>query len=128
MTTRMPQKRHIGDGVYAGHDGYQITLETCDGIHVTNRIALDNTTVDGLKRYVNYAQRFYDDDQHRVAPECEGCQQDITDHQNPISGAIRGEVYHIEYEEANHEIRLCSDCSKSADQPFLVGIINKRRG
>ena len=126
MTTRLPQRRYIGDGVYAGHDGYQVTLETSDGIRVTNRIGLDTTTIQGLKQYLEYAQQFYDDGQHRIAPECEGCQHDITDHQNPIAGAIQAEVYHIQYEDAHHEIRLCYDCSRTVDQQFLTNLIQQR--
>ena len=126
MTTRLPQKRYIGDGVYVGHDGYQITLETSDGNQMTNRIALDSTTIQGLKRYLEYAQEFYKDDQHLVGPECEGCQKDITNHSNPMSDVIQGEVYHVKHEDTQHEIRLCSDCSKSVDQPFLISLIEKR--
>ena len=127
MTTRLPQHRYIGDGVYAGHDGYQFTLETCNGDQVTNRIALDNTTIAGLKSYLVYAQAFYDDDQHRVAPGCEGCQKDITNLDSPIAGAIQGQVYHVEHEDAHHEIRLCQDCSTTVDQEFLTDLIQKRQ-
>ena len=127
MTTRLPQKRHIGDGVYAGHDGYQITLETSDGIRVTNRIALDSTTIEGLQTYLHYAQQFYADDQHLVGPECEACQKDITDLWNAIAGAIQGEFFRIQHEDALHEIRLCKDCSPFADQPFLTALIEKRQ-
>ena len=51
MTTRLPQKRYIGDGVYATHDGYQIILETSDGIQATNRIGLDDDTLEGIQKY-----------------------------------------------------------------------------
>ena len=127
MTTRRPQKRHIGDGVYAGHDGYQITLETSDGIRVTNSIALENATIEGFNRYLQYAQGFYENDQHQVGPGCEECQQDITNHLSPIADAIQGEVYHIKHQDKQHEIRLCSNCSRSADQPFLTSLIEKRQ-
>ena len=54
-----PSNRYIGDGVYASHDGYQIVLETSDGISVTNRIALDDLVLDDLDRYRKYVQKFY---------------------------------------------------------------------
>ena len=126
MTTRLPQKRYIGDGVYAGHDGYQITLETSDGISVTNQIGLDSATVQGFKRYLEYAQEFYKDDQHRVGTGCEECQKDITNYITPMKGAIQGEVYHVNYEEKQYEIRLCSDCSTTVDQTYLINLIQKR--
>ena len=126
MTTRFPNKRHIGDGVYAGHDGFQVTLETCDGIQVTNRIGLENTALDGLNRYIQYAQEFYATDQHQVPPGCESCGADITDHRNPIPGALTAEVYHIQLEDARHEIRLCHECAHTADQPLLITLIAKR--
>ena len=125
MSTREPQKRYIGDGVYVGHDGYEITLETSDGIQVTNRICLESNTLEGLKRYLEYANKFYEQDQHRVGPGCEGCGKNITK-PNPIEGTIQGEVYHIQEEDVDHEIRLCYSCASSADHPFLISMIQKR--
>ena len=127
MTTRLPQRRYIGDGVYAGHDGYQIILETSDGISVTNRIALDDGTLDRFQKYLEYAREFYGTGQHRVGPGCEGCGQDITEHESPISGAIRGEVYQVEHEGTRHEIRLCTECARTVDAEFPKGIIGKRQ-
>lgn len=44
-------KDYLGDGVYVGHDGYQIWLWTSDGITVSNTIALDPTVYEALVRY-----------------------------------------------------------------------------
>jgi hypothetical protein len=44
-------KHYIGDGVYASHDGYQIWLETSDGIRVTNAIALEPGVFASLVEY-----------------------------------------------------------------------------
>ena len=127
MTTRLPQRRYIGDGVYAGHDGYQFILETSDGISVTNRVALDEDTLDGLQKYLLYARGFYQTGQHQVGPGCEDCGRDITEHESPIRGAIRAEVYQIEHEGTRHEIRLCAECARTVDEEFLKGIIGKRQ-
>ena len=126
MTTRLPNKRYIGDGVYAGYDGYQITLETSDGISVTNRIGLESNTLHGLNKYVDYTQKFYDNNQHQVTPGCEDCGQDIMDQRNPIPGTILGEVYQVEHDNVHHEIRLCKNCANSVDQASLVNIIERR--
>ena len=126
MTTRLPNKRYIGDGVYAGYDGYQITIETSDGISVTNRIGLESNTLYGLNKYVEYTQEFYNNNQHQVTPECEDCGQDIMDQSNPITGAILGEVYQIEHADVRHEIRLCKNCPNSVDQAYLLNIIERR--
>ena len=73
MTTRLPNKRYIGDSVYAVHDGHQLIIETQDGIRVTNRIGLENDTLDGLMKYLEYARDFYRTGQHRASPDCEDC-------------------------------------------------------
>ncbi len=54
-----PSNRYIGDGVYASHDGYQIVMETSDGISVSNRIALDDQVLGSLNDYRKYVQEFY---------------------------------------------------------------------
>ena len=122
---RLPGRHHIGDGVYAGHDGYQFILETSDGISVTNRVALDEDTLDGLQKYLLYARGFYQSGQHQVSPDCEDCGADITAN-GPIPGAISAEIYRVEHQGAIHEIRLCPECARTVDQALLQGIILKR--
>lgn len=48
----MENKQYLGDGVYVGHDGYQIWLETSNGISTTNRIALEPQVWAKLVGYV----------------------------------------------------------------------------
>ena len=122
MTTRLPQKRYIGDGVYASHDGYQIILETSDGIQATNRIGLDDDTLEGVRKYRQYALEFYRTGQHRVGPGCEDCGKEIIRQ----DGAMLGEVYRFQHDGVTHEVRLCQECAKTVDQAFLVRTINKR--
>ena len=54
-----PSNRYIGDGVYASHDGYQIILETSNGISVSNRIAIEDAVLGSLNDYRKYVQEFY---------------------------------------------------------------------
>jgi ribosomal protein S27AE len=122
MTTRMPNKRYIGDGVYALHDGNHLIIETQDGIRVNNRIGLDDNVLDGLMKYLEYARDFYRTDQHRVSPDCEDCGRGIIDH----LGRVQGEVYHLEDEEAVHEVRLCPDCAKTVTQDHLEEVVRQR--
>ncbi len=124
MTTRLPNKRYIGDGVYADHDGHQLIIETQDGIQVTNRIGLENDTLDGLMKYVEYARNFYRTGQHRISPNCEDCGRGIIDH----LGRIQGEVYQFKNEGIFHEIRLCPDCAKTVTQDQLEEVVRKRAG
>ena len=122
MTTRLPNKRYIGDGVYAVHDGHQLIIETQDGIQVTNRIGLENDTWDGLMKYLEYARNFYRTGEHRASPDCEDCGQGIIDH----LGRTQGEVYQLQDEEAVHEIRLCPDCAKTVTQDYLEELVRRR--
>ena len=46
----MKLKRYLGDGVYAGFDGYQIWL-WCDRFGTEHEIALDGTTYIALCEY-----------------------------------------------------------------------------
>ena len=124
MTTRLPNKRYIGDGVYAGHDGYQLILETQDGIRVTNRIGVDDNALEGIKRYLEYAREFYGTGQHRTGPGCEDCGAEII---GPL-GQVLGEVYQLRMDETVQEVRLCSDCAGVVTQEFLEGLIQKRVG
>ena len=126
MATRLPNTRYLGDGCYASHDGYQLILETCDGLRVSNRIGLDGTSLDALKRYREYVNGFYETGQHQVAPGCEECGKDLTDPQGPLRGPVRGEIYQVSLDEVSHEVRLCQDCSKTANQPLMESIVRKR--
>ena len=47
----MEPRTYLGDGVYAEFDGYQIWLITSDGIHNTNRIALEPAVMQNLEGY-----------------------------------------------------------------------------
>ena len=60
MSGERPDKIYIGDGVYARFDGYQIILETSDGLRTTNKIALEKNTMRGLDEYRRYVQDFYE--------------------------------------------------------------------
>lgn len=46
-------KQYLGDGVYVGHDGYQIWLTVENGIEVTDAIALEPLVLDRLLAYVS---------------------------------------------------------------------------
>ena len=59
MAIEYPQKRYLGDGVYASCDGYQIILETSNGIDITNRIALDNQVLHALDQYRSYRNQHW---------------------------------------------------------------------
>ena len=122
MTTRLPNKRYIGDGVYAVHDGNHLIIETQDGIRVNNRIGLDDNVLNGLMKYLEYARDFYRTGQHRASPDCEECGRGIIDH----LGRIQGEVYQLEDEETVHEVRLCPDCAQNVTQDRLEGVVRKR--
>lgn len=55
-TRKAQHGEYLGDGVYAHFDGYQVWLETGDGLGFYNPIALDRHVFEALKRY---ASRFY---------------------------------------------------------------------
>lgn len=131
MTNRLPNKRYIGDGVYAGHDGCQLIIETQDGIRVTNRIGLEDNTLDGLMKYLEYARNFYRTGQHRAPQGCEDCGREIID----SLGKVQGEVYQLRVQDAVqevvhrtvHEVRLCPDCARAAvTQERLEELVRKR--
>lgn len=48
----LENKVYLGDGVYAGHDGYQIWLYTDNGMSITNKIALDPSVLAVFLEYV----------------------------------------------------------------------------
>ena len=55
---RYPNKRYIGDGVYASFDGYQVWLETeRDGRG--HSIAIEASVYYDLGRYWDYVREFY---------------------------------------------------------------------
>ena len=124
MTTRLPNKRYIGDGVYALHDGNHLIIETQDGIRVKNRIELDDNVLNGLMKYQEYARDFYRTGQHRVSPDCEDCGRGIIDR----LGRIQGEVYQLDDEETVHEVRFCPDCANTVTQDRLEEMVKKRAG
>ena len=126
MTTRLPKIRYLGDGCYGSHDGYQVILETCDGVTVTNRIGLDNDTLESLRQYADYAKGFYETGEHRVTPGCEECGKDLSNPLSPLKGPVLAEVYRISHNGNSHEIRLCQECARTADQEFLEAIMRKR--
>jgi hypothetical protein len=53
-------KQHLGDGVYADFDGYQIVLTTEDGVRTTNTIYLENAVFSALLRYVERLKAKYE--------------------------------------------------------------------
>ena len=54
-----PDKRYIGDGVYASFDGYQFWLTAEDGTGVMAAVALENSTMQGFDQYREYVKDFY---------------------------------------------------------------------
>ena len=88
MTTRLPNKRYIGDGVYAVHDGNHLIIETQDGIWVKNRIELDDNVLNGLMKYLEYAKDFYRTGQHPGLPGLRGLRPG--DHRPPGQDPGRG--------------------------------------
>ena len=57
-----PEKRYIGDGVYASFDGFQCWLTVEDGMGVTAAVALDGSVLEALDRYREYVKEFYGED------------------------------------------------------------------
>jgi hypothetical protein len=49
----MKRKIYLGDGVYAGLDGYQLVLTTENGLGVTNKIYLDPQVIESLNLFVD---------------------------------------------------------------------------
>ena len=47
---------YLGDGVYAGHDGFQFWLFTHDGVHVTNAVALEPMVYQAFDDWVERIQ------------------------------------------------------------------------
>ena len=48
---------YVGDGVYVGHDGYQLWLFTSNGIEDSNFIAMQLGALDELSAYVKRVMR-----------------------------------------------------------------------
>ena len=57
MTRPLPEKKYIGDGVYARFDGHQIVLETSNGVSTTNRIALEPEVLRQMDQYREYVRQ-----------------------------------------------------------------------
>lgn len=57
-----PEKRYLGDSVYASFDGYHVWLTTENGYDddPQNRIALEPQVLEALNRYVEYVKGFYE--------------------------------------------------------------------
>jgi hypothetical protein len=47
------EPRYLGDGVYIGHDGYQIWLHANNHERPTDRIAIDHNVYVEMKRYAD---------------------------------------------------------------------------
>ncbi len=47
-----PERTYLGDGAYASFDGYQVWIETDNGIEITNRVALEKETFEALLQFV----------------------------------------------------------------------------
>lgn len=43
---------YLGDGLYCGHDGFQIWLYTSNGFEISNEVALDSNVQHALFRYL----------------------------------------------------------------------------
>ncbi len=53
MSGKYKDTVYLGDGVYCGHDGYQIWLYTQQG----NEIALDPIVQENLRKYVHFCAK-----------------------------------------------------------------------
>lgn len=49
--SRYRDPQFIGDGVYCGHDGYQVWVWTSNGIRDSEAIALEPGVLEQLRRY-----------------------------------------------------------------------------
>ena len=56
-----PDKRYLGDSVYANFDGYHVVLTTENGLpdDPSNQIALEPQVLDALNNYAEYIKEFY---------------------------------------------------------------------
>ena len=52
MSGNWPRRIYLGDGVYAVHDGFALTLTTENGIRVTNEIVLEPEVVVALLAWI----------------------------------------------------------------------------
>lgn len=57
-----PEKRYLGDSVYATFDGYHVVLTTENGLHSdpSNTIALEPQVLDALNQYTEHVKGFYE--------------------------------------------------------------------
>lgn len=49
----LKDSEYMGDGVYIGHDGYQVWLITSNGFTTTNAVALEDGTLNNVIKYIN---------------------------------------------------------------------------
>ena len=126
MSIRLPNPRYIGDGLYARHDGGQLWVESSDGVRVLNAVAMDINTLTALNEYADYMADFYRNNQHQAPPGCDDCGANLTNYENPIAGAVKGEVYRVNDQDRYIEIRLCHDCARVIDEPSLQELAAKR--
>ena len=62
MSEERVKRDHLGDGLYARHDGFHVWLETHNGYSVTNAVALEPAVLDAFLRWVsNRAKREVND-------------------------------------------------------------------
>ena len=59
---KQPDKRYLGDSVYANFDGYHVVLTTENGLpdDPSNQIALEPQVIDALNQYADYVKGFYE--------------------------------------------------------------------
>ena len=50
-TDHFQEARYVGDGVYAGHDGYQVWVWTSNGVVESEPIALETEVLEKLVRF-----------------------------------------------------------------------------
>ncbi len=55
-STKLTDKRYLGNGIYCGFDGYQIYLYLSDGIREYNFIALDSSIIIALENYFKFLE------------------------------------------------------------------------
>lgn len=63
--SELPGNRYLGDGVYASFDGYQLILETSNGVETTNTIALESEVYRAMEKYVEYVRKWNEERQKK---------------------------------------------------------------
>ena len=62
----------------------------------------------------------------RLTRGAESCGKVLQYADNPIEGAVNGEIYQVPHNNMDHEVRLCRDCARATDGAQLLAIIEKR--